>query len=81
MANTTKLKLYLLENRIEHLAISKWTGLSLGAISKFVNTGKGNKSTKKLISLYLQLSDKEFSRLLKSKKSKTVATADSNASK
>lgn len=61
----TMLKAYLAQKNIIQQDIRDWSGLSAGAMSKLVSTGKGNKSTKKLVATFLQLSDKQFEALLK----------------
>jgi hypothetical protein len=60
----TKLKIFLFDNDITQQIIREWTGLSGGAVSNLVSTGKGNKSTKKLVALYLKMNDGEFEKLL-----------------
>jgi hypothetical protein len=64
----TKLKIYLFDKEITQQAIKDFTGLSGGAVSKIVSTGKGNKSTIKLVALFLEMSDKEFAKLLEFEK-------------
>lgn len=60
----TLLKTYLHDNDITQGNIRYFSGLSGGCVSKLVSKGKGNKSTKKLVALYLKLTDQEFDALL-----------------
>lgn len=64
----TKLKIFLFNNEITQQEIRDFTGLSGGAVSKIVSTGQGNKSTKKLVALFLKMDDKQFSKLLEFEK-------------
>jgi len=64
MENCTKLKIWLIKNKISQAKISKETGLHKNTMSNLLKTGKGTKSVKELTRLYLQLEKEEFQILL-----------------
>lgn len=64
MENCTKLKIWLIKNKISQAKISKETGLHKNTLSNLLKTGKGTKSVKELTRLYLQLEKEEFQILL-----------------
>jgi DNA-binding transcriptional regulator LsrR (DeoR family) len=63
-SQVTKLKLWLMTNKINQNSLSKKTGLSIGTIHRVVNTGKATKSVKKLLSHELKLHINELHQLL-----------------
>ena len=64
MKELIELKIFLMKNGITQTKLSESTGLHKNTISKLLNTGKGAKSTKELIRLYLGLDKDQFSELL-----------------
>lgn len=59
MEKCTKLKIWLFKQKISQSKISRETGLHKNTISNFLNTGKGSKSVKELVRLYLGI-DKDL---------------------
>jgi DNA-binding Xre family transcriptional regulator len=64
MKEIIPLKIYLMENEISQSKLAQETGLHKNTINKLVNTGKGTKSIKELVRLFLALEKDEFSLLL-----------------
>ena len=64
MKELIELKIFLMKNGITQTKLSEYTGLHKNTISKLLNTGKGAKSTKELVRLYLGLDKDQFSELL-----------------
>lgn len=64
MKELIELKIFLMKNGITQTKLSESTGLHKNTISKLLNTGKGAKSTKELVRLYLGLDKDQFSELL-----------------
>ena len=64
MGKCTKLKLFLVKNKISQNRIAKDTGLHKNTVSKLMRTGEATKSVKELTRLYLQLEKNDFDGLL-----------------
>lgn len=64
MGDFTKLKIWLIKNKISQSKISKETGLHRNTLSNFLNTGKANKSVMELTRLYLKIDKQEFKLLI-----------------
>ena len=64
MGKCTKLKLYLVKNKISQNKLAKDTGLHKNTVSKLMRTGEATKSVKELTRLYLQLEKNDFDGLL-----------------
>lgn len=64
MGKCTKLKLYLVKNKISQNKLAKETGLHKNTVSKLMRTGEGTKSVKELTRLYLQIDRNDFDGLL-----------------
>ena len=64
MGKCTKLKLFLVKNKISQNKLAKDTGLHKNTVSKLMRTGEATKSVKELTRLYLQLEKNDFNGLL-----------------
>ena len=64
MGKCTKLKLYLVKNKISQNKLAKDTGLHKNTVSKLMRTGEATKSVRELTRLYLQLEKNDFNGLL-----------------
>ena len=64
MGKCTKLKLFLVKNKISQNKLAKETGLHKNTVSKLMRTGQATKSVKELTRLYLQLEKNDFNGLL-----------------
>jgi DNA-binding Xre family transcriptional regulator len=64
MGKCTKLKLFLVKNKISQNKLAKETGLHKNTVSKLMRTGEGTKSVKELTRLYLQIDRNDFDGLL-----------------
>ena len=64
MGKCTKLKLFLVKNKISQNKLAKETGLHKNTVSKLMRTGEATKSVKELTRLYLQLEKNDFNGLL-----------------
>ena len=64
MGKCTKLKLYLVKNKISQNKLAKDTGLHKNTVSKLMRTGEATKSVMELTRLYLQLEKNDFNGLL-----------------
>lgn len=64
MGKCTKLKLFLVKNKISQNKLANETGLHKNTVSKLMRTGEGTKSVKELTRLYLQLDRDKFNGLL-----------------
>jgi len=64
MGKCTKLKLFLVKNKISQNKLAKDTGLHKNTVSKLMRTGEATKSVKELTRLYLQLEKNDFDGLL-----------------
>lgn len=64
MGKCTKLKLFLVKNKISQNKLANETGLHKNTVSKLMRTGEGTKSVKELTRLYLQLDRGDFNKLL-----------------
>jgi DNA-binding Xre family transcriptional regulator len=64
MGKCTKLKLFLVKNKISQNKLANETGLHKNTVSKLMRTGEGTKSVKELTRLYLQLDKDKFNGLL-----------------
>jgi DNA-binding Xre family transcriptional regulator len=64
MGKCTKLKLFLVKNKISQNKLAKETGLHKNTVSKLMRTGEATKSVKELTRLYLQLERNDFNELL-----------------
>jgi len=64
MGKCTKLKLFLVKNKISQNRLAKDTGLHKNTVSKLMRTGEATKSVKELTRLYLQLEKNDFDGLL-----------------
>lgn len=64
MSECTKLKLWLVKNKISQNKLSKETGLHKNTVSKLMRTGNGTKSVKELTRLYLNIDKETFNTLL-----------------
>ena len=60
MGKCTKLKLYLVKNKISQNKLAKDTGLHKNTVSKLMRTGEATKSVRELTRLYLQLEKNDF---------------------
>ena len=59
-----KLRLYLIDNGMKQTELTEKTGLSKGGIQNILNTGECTPAHRKLLSLTLGISEKEFFKLL-----------------
>lgn len=64
MGKCTKLKLFLVKNKISQNKLANETGLHKNTVSKLMRTGEGTKSVKELTRLYLQIDKDTFNGLL-----------------